>query len=417
MTKYKSILRKVNDFFKTHTLIFIYTLVLLLLLYGTFKTSGTKYSGLLAIYVFTLIISYIIFVKAKLKNYLVRIYKRITIPLSYQTLNYISYFVFFSTIVFIIYHLSILGGSPQIKAFSFTNVDDIANLRRGITEFAPTGIKYLSSFIVKGFLPFLILYFFIKKKYVFYYIILFIAAFYVFSLMQKSYIATILIPVFIFSLLQKKYIYSLKHILIIIIVIFTMSFSANPEIKDDFIAGLHEEKTEDNQGKASSYNSFQKIYLGLKNRVLIIPGQLVAEWFYMIPDKKPFLYGNGYRLVAKIKGEEYINYPREFAIHLRPEHIERGLTPNLNTASFMYDYANFGKLGLFISGIALSLLFIFIESIFLNNFTYKFCLNFSFILFISSTALTTTLLSGGWGIIIFLFILFKPQLKTENIKI
>ena len=62
---------------------------------------------------------------------------------------------------------------------------------------------------------------------------------------------------------------------------------------------------------------------------------------------------------------------------------KKGLKGNVNVASFMYEYANFGIYGLILSGAFLGLLFLSIEKIFVNNLTLKLykpntCFNFKF---------------------------------------
>ena len=95
-----------------------------------------------------------------------------------------------------------------------------------------------------------------------------------------------------------------------------------------------------------------------------------------------------------------------------PKHAKKGLKGNVNVASFMYEYANFGVYGLILSGVFLGLLFVSIEKIFVNNITLKLAINLIPVLILSSQAITTLLFSGGWGLSILLYLfIIKPNIK------
>ena len=85
----------------------------------------------------------------------------------------------------------------------------------------------------------------------------------------------------------------------------------------------------------------------------------------------------------------------------------------MNVASFMYDYVNFGLLGLVLSGILLGIIFTYLEKLFKNDFNMKLVVNLIPILILSSQALTTLLFSGGWALSVILYFYFiKPTTST-----
>jgi len=150
----------------------------------------------------------------------------------------------------------------------------------------------------------------------------------------------------------------------------------------------------------------ERIAQGLYNRVLILPGEIVSEWFRLIPAEKPFLAGDGYRLVAKLRGHPFVNYSVDLYKVLYPEYVAQGLNGTVNVASFMYDYANFGTSGLILAGFLLALLLVIMELIFKDDLVGKMSINIFPILLLSSGALTTLLFSGGWGFLILMYYLF-----------
>ena len=97
-----------------------------------------------------------------------------------------------------------------------------------------------------------------------------------------------------------------------------------------------------------------------------------------------------------------------------PNYAARGIKGNVNVASFMYDYANFGWKGFIISGISIGLLFILIEWLFIDRFILKLSINTIPVFLLSSQAITTALFSGGWGLMLILYFLFIKK-KDFNI--
>jgi len=389
--------------FKTHTLLYLYTLVLLLIIYGLMVQSGTKHLIYISIYAVSFYFAYFLFRSEKFSSKVANLkIAKCTLCLSKSNAYLLAIGLFVLSFIVVFYHFFLLKGVPQIQSFHLKTIDEVALLRRNIILNTPLFFKYLSSIYVKAIFPFLLLYFLHTKRYALYYAAFLLACFYGFALMQKSYILTILVPVAVYSLMQKKYFYFIKYCFVVIAVVFSITLFANANIKFDI---------KENE-KNTFVENIAELCSGIKNRILLVPGKIVGEWFDVIPEQKPYLYGDGYRLLAKIKGTEFVNYSIELYPILRPVYIARGLQGSVNAASFMYDYANFGVLGLILSGILLSLLLVLIELIFTSDFQNKLSLNLFNIMILSSAALSTTILSGGWFFIVLLYVLFKKQLTN-----
>lgn len=411
-------LTRVKTFLKDHTLISIYTLVLLLLFYGVHFISGWKHFDKLGLFTLALYVSYVILALTPAKRWLEDRFDRLTAYFQKFNTDLLFKGLLIYTVATVVFHFIYMGGSPPIQALSLESADEVAMLRRGITEDAPSILNYISAFNIRAFLPFLIFFLFLKGDKRLYYAILILGCFYAFSLMQKSYVITLLTPVLIYAVLKKQWLQTGLMAGLIVIVIIGLSYNANPEFSQTTV-DENIELPEDVEDSASRIHSnddshIVRIFKGLYHRIMIIPGEMVSKWFDIIPEKKPFLNGEGYRIIAKMKGVEHRNYSAELYPLIRPLNAARGLRGNVNTASFMYDYANFGKIGLILSGISLAFLFILIESMFGNEFSMKFSINLFFVLIISSTALTTTLFSGGWAFIVGLYLFFLKGTKTNE---
>jgi hypothetical protein len=406
---------KVKSFLISHTLVALYGLILVTLMYGSYQTSGDVHLKKIMIHAGSLLLFYIIFTKLRSKIQgskfnLQVLFGYLTLPSSLpKWLTMIS-------ILQIVIHFVILRGSPAISALDLNDIGEVAELRRSITANSSLLLGYLSSINLKGIIPFLILYLLYKKEYKLYYLLLVLSSFYGFSLMQKSYIVSLLLPSLIYVTINLKWWYIIKHVSIIVTVIVGLVIISNPSNPSN----PSNKSTPKIDGSSSEKNvksdlPMVNILSGIKHRILVIPGEMVSEWFEHIPKNKPFLYGDGYRLLAKARGREFHKYSHELYPYIRPQYVAQGLTGSVNVASFMYDYANFGKYGLVLGGFLIAFLLSLIEFLFIADFKFKLCFNFFPVLILSSTALTTILFSGGWLFIIVMYFLFLHIKQDEQV--
>jgi hypothetical protein len=279
-------------------------------------------------------------------------------------------------------------------------------------------MNYASSFTIKALLPFFLLYFYIKKKKMFFLLLFLIGSFYAFSLMQKSHIIAIIIPLLVYLLLERKWLLVIANMAYIVLVVGIMVYITNPDLAEKPIP--LEDNTElsdaleEEVKRRDPESPILRIAYGLYERTMLVPGEIVSKWFRVIPEKRPFLNGNGYRIVAKLKGEAFVNYTADLYPLVRPSFAKRGLKGNVNVASFMYEYSNFGAIGLVLSGILLAFVFFVIEKIFAARSKLNMSINAFPVLILSSGALNTLLFSGGWGLSILLFLLFLGHKKPKH---
>lgn len=427
------------QFFKKHTLFSIYLVVFFVICYGAFLSSGFDYFGYLTLYLTALVICYALFNLSKIKNTL----SGFVGLLNKLDFNLNIFFLIIPTGFFILAHFIFLGGSPALEALSLNYIEEVAVLRFKISEGIPAWLAYGSAITLKASLPFLLLYFLYFKRQVLYWLALIVGSYYCFSLMQKSYIVGLLIPVFIYCLSEKRYLYVLKYVGLILCIVFAISYISNPaggsnprsiitqKINTTPPASLNEEPTgttgaTEECGEVEPItvvaivsdttpvvvnppSEHSKLYLlayGLYHRVAVIPGQVVTGWFQAIPCSKPFLNGAGYRLWAKISGDSYHDYSAELYPVLQPGFAAQGLTGTVNVASFMYEFSNFGWMGLIFSGFFLALLFLIFEILFADSVKLKLSINTYPVLLLSSGAITTLMFSNGWGFIVLFYLLF-----------
>ena len=403
----EKILNSVKTLITRYTLYDLYIVLFFFLCYGVWFTSGVTYLPYLALFFVSLSVSYFVgvsfFSGKKIPIDTTERLKKIKERLNPNYLIVLS-------ILLPLLHLLYLGYIPTFKAMSLLDGDEVSLVRANISTDSGTLFNYLSSFTIHAILPFTLLYLYLTKRKKILFFVTLIAVFYAFSLMQKSYILTMFLPVLTYAFFAKRYKLLAVYVLVVLGTIVSLTYVANPELNP-----IHEEEIAmkqkgENIIKPPS-NSFIRILQGLERRVMITPGKVVVLWFENIPENLPYAGINGYKFVTRFTGKKHVDYGKALYPIVYPE--DARLKGTVNAANFMYEYAYFGVKGLLLSGFILGLIIAFVESLFGADFELKIALNFYSILILSSSSLTTLLFSGGWGLMIFLYLLFLKG--DENI--
>ena len=390
------------------------------LILGVFLSSGTEYFDLIAVFTLALYVTY--FIINKWRNNIwstIHNQKTFQIPsFKQKSLKKLSALLLGIISCFIVLHYFKLGSIPVVDVWLSYNYDEIVAIRKSITSDHGAFWNYGMSFCIKGLIPFMLVYYLHKNNKRHFLFLLVLSAVYAFSLIQKNFTVYILLPLLIYCVLKRNWIVLLLSFCIIMTSISTLVIATNPILRNHNENTIEYPITEHpkfetekilDEGEKSTI-----ISNALIRRVFYVPGNMVSEWFRLIPKEEPYLYGNGYRFIAPFSSKPFIDYGNILYPKIYPHFAKRGYSGTVNAASFVYDYANFGVYGLVISGILLAILFNFIEIIFSNNLLVKICFNGFHVLMLSSASMYTLLLSGGWILIILLYKVFTKDLISSN---
>ncbi len=402
--------------YRKHALFVLYTLVLILVGIGLYYGFGYKHLPKIGIYSIFISLSYIGFAYL-LKNKTV---PSVKLPFNFS-LNYkiLDWVLFSSIVLFTAYHLWFLGHVPFISAVKILDYYKIAFIRQSIIEHDSSTIKYISAFMIKGIIPFALLYFSVTNKRLFYLIIP-VSIFYAISLMQKGLVISIMIPLVVLTLINKEYLKSFLYTLMAIAGVFVLVYATNPNLR-----ATQEEIRAEMEKNGHLYLQDQEISVGasflsasdaIYTRVFVTTGLVSGYWFERIPSVYPYAKGCGYHFLAPALGCNFNDYDYSRIIYdaTYVKESKIGLKGTVTVANFVYDYANFGYYGLFYSAILLSLFFILLNILFNYEFKWLVSLNALFIFWLSSGSFSTLLLSGGWIITLLLFLLFKNNLLKNS---
>lgn len=407
-----------KTFLKQHALLVIYFFMLALVCVGLIYGFGAKHLPKVLVYAVSFFAAYFLF------HYLFRnkrFFSRSVMPRFLPSKKTADLTLFFGVIGFIIFHLGFLGHVPFITAVKTLDYYRIAFIRQEIIMHDSTIIKYMSAFMIKGIIPFALLYFYIGNKRLFWFFIPF-AIFYAISLMQKSLIVCVVIPICVYAFINRRYLIGLVFGFISIVGVFVLVYATNPSLRatQGEIAKAMRETGRDYEISSGENGSASEHFLlatdAIYTRVFVTTGLVAGHWFDHIPSKYPFAKGCGYRFLAPLLGcnfDDY-DYSRIIYDYVYEKEAKIGLKGTVTVASFVYDYANFGYIGLIYSGIILAFFFLVLNKLFEDNVKWNISLNTLFIFWLTSGALSTLMLSGGWLVTLLLFFVYRPYVKMPG---
>lgn len=388
------------DFIRKHPFFTVYCFIIIFLFPGVYYKSGYRFFDELALHLAAFVTIYFLLHRYLPPTPKLNLFTRN----KFQTLTaYLPNAALVAVAVFVVFHFIHLGFLPLLESALSDNVVDIALIRQNVTVQSSGWVNYLSSFIIRAVIPFFIVYSCVTQKMQFFIAWVVIAVFYSLNLMQKSHIVMAFIPLALYFLLSRKYLKSAATMSIPVVGVFFLVFLTNPD----------KVTQDDERVELTTTQKLNKNSGSIVRRLMIVPGKTVGDWFLLIPSEYPFLKGCGYR-VGTLFGCKYIEYSKLLYPRLYPYYAEKGLKGTINVASFMYDYSNFGKPGLVLAALIIALLFFGVQKLFVDEFLWLMVFNFFPVLMLSSKSFTTLLFSGGWGLTILLFVIFRSKLTDSK---
>lgn len=319
----------------------------------------------------------------------------------------------------IVLHWVALGRIPLLAAFAVDDVMQVALIRDSIHRTGIPLLGYIPTLTIWSGIPVLGIYFIHRRQYKLSWLILFVGFLYALSLMQKSYPLIVLAPPALYCLLTRRLVRMALIVSMAAAGVLILFFIANPHLRptsQSFPSGQY--SLAHKQGQLSKVVGTTTT--SLLDRVFLLPGDVVAQWFSTFPAKIGYEKGCGYRFFAPLLGCKFVNNPERLYALYYPEQYRTGVQGTYNAAHFAEEYANFGPIGLLLSGIlaAVALAMAAIATC-RAGLSAAIALNLPAIMALTSAALHTTLLSGGWlTVMILAYALYPPGAPAlrENLR-
>lgn len=296
-------------------------------------------------------------------------------------------------------YLFLLGSIPVVDAIQANEYYAVSRIR---TDISHSGFpeSYIPSLVTRSLAPAIVIYFLHMNKLKTAFFVFLCATTVGLLTITKGHVIFATVPVVLYCILTKRLMQAGLFLSVAVIIIYTIMIVTNPVANT--ACGFSNNPSDPacvataNPPTRKGGNP-QKLAKSLVRRVLLVPGEVVAEWFDIFPAKVPFVYGCGYRFLAPLIGCEFKQNARLVYAIQYPDRAAQGIFGNRNAAHFMEEYANFGISGLFLAGVlaagAIGVATLLMINVSLSAFL---SLNTVFLLMLASTALHTTLLSGGW---------------------
>lgn len=425
----------------------LYLLVMIWVWGGIFYYTGLEYADLAAILAASFAVTAAVFYFVGLP--LLRPLAELDIAVSPRLITGLA---IGAISVLVLLHWMVLGRIPILAAYRTTDYLETSLIRESIQHTGVPLVGYIPTVVVKSTVPFLAIYLISVKRYALSWFVMLVGLAYGMSLMQKSYPLFMLVPPFIYCVLTRRIARASVVIALAVMAVAVALFAANPALRPSLFNRLTQEwlpapthekpssapqATQPERPQSSrpqpparnsesaptadapvpSYSMTEKIersLQGITRRVLFVPGSVVAKWFRVFPSVFPYEYGCGYRFLSPLVGCTFKPNALIVYAHYYPERVEKGLQGSMNASHFAEEYANFGPPGLLLSGFLIAgVLAAAALASARAGLAAAVSVNFPFIMAISSTALHTTLLSGGWGLTLLLTVMFYSLRPRE----
>lgn len=311
-------------------------------------------------------------------------------------------------------HLLRLGHIPLLAALAAPDDETTTLIRQQAYLDLPRWQRYLSDYGIKALAPALLLISVFYRQRVFWFVLC-IACLYAVAMFARILPVIVLLPLLVYLLLERRWLaLTLSAALLGGLLAISTAASA-PSIRASFASALAPAAAAQTApapvADAAPPDLMQRlrhdsVLYAVAKRALYIPGQVIDQWFAFYADPQAREGGCGYRLMARALGCPYVSVPAKLYQVYYPEHVRSGMKGNLNAASFMLDYANFGPLGALLGAVLAAWLFCLITLIYRDH-PLAVPMNLPLVLASMETSLLTALNSGaGWLAMTALFLLF-----------
>ncbi|MCB9189683.1 MAG: hypothetical protein H6599_10440 [Flavobacteriales bacterium] len=190
-----------KSFLKEHLAFSVYLWILLFLNIGVITYTGMRHLDKMLI-VTTSFLAFYFVIGRLLRNKSIK-FKSIA-P---EKIKYLEIGLICLALLIFLADLIALKGLPGLHLFSTTTVEQTTSLRQDIHLNSPKILVYLSGFNIRGFFPFLIMYFLIRRQSIAFTVFAILGAFYAFGFLQKSLIIFMFLPSIVVAIHQRKYLH------------------------------------------------------------------------------------------------------------------------------------------------------------------------------------------------------------------
>ena len=312
-------------------------------------------------------------------------------------------------------HFLMLGNVPVLEALTADTDLGVSIVRQQGYFGLPGFMRYASDYSVKAIGPALLLltYYFRSRLF---WAVLAIGIVYSLGLFARILPIILFLPLLVYLFMQRRWLHLAGAMAILAVMVGAVTIASSIALREpamrpaqdavDAVTGeVKMPKPRDLRGKEGDWRSTSAIY-ALYERAMVVPGQVIYQWFDYYDEPERRENGCGYRLLAKRIGCDYVPVPSKLYAAFYPENYEHGMRGSLNAASFMTEFANFGPRGFLLSALLAGVLFAAVRVIYRNH-PLALPMNLPLIVAAMESSIVTAINSGaGWLVMTAIFFLF-----------
>lgn len=397
---------------REHGLFVLYSLMLVWLLSSCFyfaqsADESAEFARPLSLYIATFWIGY--FAVSRLVSRWSASPGLRTHPLADRWFDLLIVLLFALFLAVVVIHLSTLGYLPAWRALHAEDDFAAARIRQEGYYALEVWKRYASDYAIKGIGPTLLVLAMHRRSPVFWPALL-VGAFYTTSLFVKVNPIYLLLPLVFYLGMRRRFVAALGIALVMVTSVAINWSISSAEVREDLSAAAMPLVQKKPHKIGESYQPQLDIpgwtlVLSFRERLIIVPSRVTAQWYYQYKDPVDRERGCGYRLVAKLLGCDYVHIPTKLYATYYPDLVRnQGLTGSLNSGSYMHDFANYGYVGVVVGAIVFAFLFCALRFL-CRGQAPLLALSVMPVLSLAEMPLSTLLNSGGWMFIMLVSLL------------
>lgn len=316
-------------------------------------------------------------------------------------------------------HFLMLGNIPVLEALTADTDLGVSIARQQGYFGLPGFMRYASDYSVKALGPALLLstYYFRSRLF---WAVLAIGVIYSLGLFARILPIILFLPLLIYMLMLRRWLHLAGAMTMLAVVLGSVTILSSITLRESTMRLAEEPvntltsvekmpKPQDLRGHDGDWRRTSAVY-ALYERAMVVPGQVIYQWFDYYDEPERRENGCGYRLLATKLGCSYVPVPSKLYAAFYPENYENGMRGSLNAASFMAEFANFGARGFLLSALLAGCLFAAIRVIYRNH-PLALPMNLPLIVAAMESSIVTALNSGaGWLVMTAIFfLLFRAR--------
>lgn len=325
-------------------------------------------------------------------------------------------FIDIVVIFFPIYYYTSAGTVPFLDMIASNDYYYKSGVRNEFYQNLNVINKYVGEYYMRGIAPFWLAYSLASRRKSFWLMLASTSIFALF-LVTKSIVVLMILPSIVVCAFLRRWYMGAVLIAVVVAMLAINVIAPHLNTSGDLMLPVPSEEAIGVPGGAGGgdagtgfvereiLNKVVIVIEALKLRLFDAHGLTAVQWFEFYQDPAARENGCGYRYIALFIGCDYVNIPHKIWLHYYPELAQKGMFGTATASAYLNAYANFGPVGIVLSGLCMGLLLLVVSRI-LRDPIAMFAFGAPSLLLTFESDLTTILHTGGLAILLALTVMY-----------